>query len=126
MTGDETTTGSINTSDNVKKRLAKESKNWNVCDNQRFRKVFPDLVEQNRRDIQVMKQKELEESSKLKQSEDKEIPLNLKDIDSLDPEDRARLMVEPDELNGLNLRVTIIGVVLAALIAAYFSVSRRG
>lgn len=126
MTGDETTTGSINTSENVKRRLAKESKNWNVTDNQRFRKIFPDLVEQNRRDIQAMKQRELEESLVASQRQEKEVAVNIKDLDLLDPEDRARLLVEPDDLNGLNLRVTIIGVVLAALIAAYFSVNRRG
>lgn len=126
MTGDEVTTGSINTSENVKKRLAKESKNWNVTDNQRFRKIFPDLVEQNRRDIQAMKQRELEETKVGSQRQEKEVSVNIKDLDLLDPEDRARLLVEPDDLNGLNLRVTIIGVVLAALIAAYFSVNRRG
>lgn len=126
MTGDEVTTGSINTSENVKKRLAKESKNWNVTDNQRFKKIFPDLVEQNRRDIQAMKQRELEETKVASQRQEKEVSVNIKDLDLLDPEDRARLLVEPDDLNGLNLRVTIIGVVLAALIAAYFSVNRRG
>ena len=51
MTGDESTTGSITTSDNVKKRLARSSKEWNNAENQRFTKQFPDLVAQNKVDV---------------------------------------------------------------------------
>lgn len=134
MTGDESTTGSITTSDNVKRRLARESKNWNMNENQRFRKNFPELIEQNAKDI--AKQKELEKqqdalnASKRLQQED-EKPINLQEnIESLDPEDRARLLVEQNDdteqqSNGLQ-KITLVGVVLAAFVAAYFSVIRRG
>ncbi|KAK7684757.1 hypothetical protein QCA50_011999 [Cerrena zonata] len=102
-------------------------------ENQRFRKNFPELIEQNAKDI--AKQKELEKqqdalnaSKKLQQEDEK--PINLQEnIESLDPEDRARLLVEQNDdteqqSNGLQ-KITLVGVVLAAFVAAYFSVIRR-
>ncbi|QEL62211.1 ubiquitin-conjugating enzyme E2 6 [Candidozyma auris] len=47
MTGEDSTTGSIVTSEKVKRRLARDSKKWNN-DNARFRSMFPDLVESNK------------------------------------------------------------------------------
>ncbi|KAL6940344.1 Ubiquitin-conjugating enzyme E2 6 [Hanseniaspora vineae] len=55
MTGDESTTGSIVTSDELKKRLALQSKYYNSRQNTRFKKVFPELVESYEEEL---KQKE--------------------------------------------------------------------
>ncbi|KAL6937859.1 Ubiquitin-conjugating enzyme E2 6 [Hanseniaspora osmophila] len=59
MTGDESTTGSIVTSDEVKKRLALQSKHYNSRQNTRFKKVFPELVEAYEEEL-----KQMEENSK--------------------------------------------------------------
>lgn len=134
MTGDESTTGSINTSDNVRRRLAKDLKSWNINENQRFKKIFPELIEKNKQDIELMKKKEEENQKNISKSLiDDEKPINLKEnLEFLDPEDRARLLVEQDDdigninqSNGLQ-KVTLVGVLLAAFVAAYFSVIRRG
>lgn len=133
MTGDECTTGSINTTDNVKKRLAKESKQWNNNENQRFIKQFPDVVLKNKEDIAKMKQLE-EEELKRKQAElddDKDKPIDRTKLDLLDPEDRARLLVHEERLASFDRRdkfsgLTIFGVCVAALIAVYCSIIKRG
>ncbi|KAG7664716.1 UBC6 [[Candida] subhashii] len=135
MTGDETTTGSINTSENVKKRLAKDSKNWNNNENQRFIKQFPEIVMKNKLDIDRLKQLELEEQERkrklLADDDDKDKPIDRTKLELLDPEDRARLLVQEeklalidgtDKLSGL----TIFGVCVAALIAVYCSIIKRG
>lgn len=126
MTGDESTTGSIVTSDLVKKRLAADSKAWNLK-SPRFTKNFPDLIAKNKSDI--------DEQAKLADSSnslnlDEELPLNItqENIHLLDPEDRARLMLDkdgdivPSNFSGL----TMVGVVVAAFIGAYFTLFRRG
>ena len=47
MTGDEATTGSINTTEAHKRLLAKRSVEFNTFSNKRFKAVFPDIVEKN-------------------------------------------------------------------------------
>jgi ubiquitin-conjugating enzyme E2 J2 len=135
MTGDEVTTGSIKTSDAVKRRLARDSKSWNVAENQRFRKQFPDLTAQNRRDIEEQKtQAARTEELRLQ----RELQLQLQpngaprpsvrdNLDSLDPEDRARLFVEQDDKQASSWlqKYTILGVVLAGIVAATFNVMGR-
>ncbi|KAK6204740.1 Ubc6 protein [Scheffersomyces amazonensis] len=150
MTGDEATTGSITTSENVKKKLARDSRKWNVLENQRFMKQFPDLVEVNR--AYLKKQQEEDQllivngsnASKTVIQED-EKPINIQEsIDQMDPEDRARLLLVEEHknkyvndatgfgngavANGVqsNFGITIVGVVIAAFLAAYFSLARRG
>lgn len=127
MTGDESTTGSITTSDNVKRRLAVSSKEWNVNENQRFAKQFPDLVVQNKADIKA--RKDQEQAAATTASTDAEKPFDVREnIDLLDPEDRARLLVEQDDhlASFFDLhRFTLVGVVVAALVAAYFNFFNR-
>lgn len=133
MTGDESTTGSIRTSDSFKRKLAKESKQWNIGENQRFSKIFPDLVQQNKIDIEQEKlrlQQENLNKLQLANKEDEEKPINIEEIDSLDPEDRARLLVK-QESNDDNKqkslsRVTLFGFILTAFVAASISLLKRG
>ena len=130
MTGDETTTGSIATSENVKRRLARDSKAWNVNENQRFKTQFPDLTIQNKVDFAAaQKQLQIEEQRTL--LPENETPINLlENIDMLDPEDRARLLVDQDASpldRSLGVQgFTLFGVLVAAFVAAYFSFIRRG
>lgn len=49
MVSDETTAGSIATSSSDKVRLAKESHAWNLYQDSRFLKHFPELAEENRK-----------------------------------------------------------------------------
>lgn len=127
MTGDESTTGSITTSDNVKKRLARSSKEWNNAENQRFTKQFPDLVAQNKVDVSARNARE--QAAVITDSTDPEKPFNVREnIDLLDPEDRARLLVEQDDQVTPSFgvqRFTLVGVVFAAFIAAYFNFFSR-
>lgn len=116
MTGDDSTTGSIVTSDNVKRRLARDSKKWNNNDNTRFRAIFPDLVELNRTAIAEAEkaQKELEKSKTELQSS------QAVDWSKLDPEDRARLQADALEVRPKGNYVAYGSVLFAAIVAAYF------
>lgn len=129
MTSDESTTGSITTSDNVKKRLARTSKDWNTKENQRFIKQFPDLIAQNKIDIaEREKQEQNTATHVLPESEEQPFDIR-KNIDLLDPEDRARLLVEQDDdstHHGFGIQnYTLAGVAVAALVAAYFNFYSR-
>jgi len=136
MTGDESTTGSINTSPNVKRRLAKDSKAWNIKENQRFIKQFPDLVKENRESIALQQQKEELEQRELSNASGKDLnedekPIDLQNMDLLDPEDRARLLVEQERDSHIEnsfgfQQITVFGVIVAAFLAAYFNFIRRG
>ncbi|ODV84749.1 hypothetical protein CANARDRAFT_185809, partial [[Candida] arabinofermentans NRRL YB-2248] len=97
MTGSEQTTGSISTSDNTKKILAKKSKEFNISSsNLKFRAIFPDYVEKNNKEIKEreMKLKLEQDAENLKKlelqkaQELKEIPTSIDNID--DPEDKIR------------------------------------
>ncbi|CAN6626261.1 ubiquitin-conjugating enzyme E2 6 [Trichomonascus vanleenenianus] len=52
MVADETTAGSITTTDGYKRQLATESHRWNLNDNPRFREHFPDLITENKKIIE--------------------------------------------------------------------------
>lgn len=112
MTGDETTTGSINTSDSLKKKYSQDSKHWNNTENPRFVKVFPELVEQNNLDLISSKDDQAD-------NETDEPIFNFKEnLDLLDPEDKAMLLVDKkDEHFQVNFsRFTMLGVLLAAFV----------
>ncbi|EPY50860.1 ubiquitin conjugating enzyme Ubc6 [Schizosaccharomyces cryophilus OY26] len=51
MTSDEITTGGIVTPESTRRAYAKDTKRFNLMDNPKFVAVFPELLEQNRRDI---------------------------------------------------------------------------
>ncbi|WBW72477.1 ubiquitin conjugating enzyme E2 Ubc6 [Schizosaccharomyces osmophilus] len=51
MTSDEITTGGIVTPESTRKAYAKDTKRFNLMNNPKFVAVFPELLEQNRRDI---------------------------------------------------------------------------
>ncbi|CAH6722238.1 ubiquitin-conjugating enzyme E2 6 [[Candida] jaroonii] len=110
MTSNDPTTGSINTSDSLKRKFASESKNWNNKENSRFTRIFPELVKQN--ELDLMK-KTIEE-------EKEDIPeqiINLNEnLHLLDPEDKARLFGD-DEMKFNYSRFTFFGVIVAALFA---------
>lgn len=109
MTGDEATTGSINTTDLQKKILAKKSMEYNTYSNRRFKTVFPDLVKEN---IKILEERALKGDAKfdiadeaLKRSDPiaeaaKEKAISLNDIQ--DPEDRIRAEETLREMNNKN------------------------
>ncbi|CCE65216.1 hypothetical protein TPHA_0K00820 [Tetrapisispora phaffii CBS 4417] len=98
MTGDEITTGSITTTEQQKKILAKKSMDYNTHHNIRFQTVFPDIVETNIEALDERKRANASNSSgqneSLNEKRDviadaaKEKPISLEEI--LDPEDRIR------------------------------------
>lgn len=135
MTGDESTTGSIVTNDFLKRKLAAASKNWNVTENHRFVKQFPTIASQNRLDIEEQRRKDQEllingsgagAASTSKKSVEQ--PINLQEnLDLLDPEDRARLIVEQDDpVSSTWMQTyTVIGVILAGIVAASLNILWR-
>lgn len=120
MTGDESTTGSITTSDLVKLKLALESKSFNMK-NPRFFKIFPEISAQNKIDVEIQMKAKIAVTSL-----DDEVPLNLTtEQHLLDPEDRARLVDDENVQNGIFSSLTMVGVVIAAFLAAYFTFLKR-
>lgn len=118
MTSDESTTGSINTSENLKKKYSRESKRWNIAENPRFVKIFPELIEQNNKDIAEMEKQELLQLNA--GTNISEALFNVKENSHLlDPEDRARLLVDDtNQTVGVNVsKFTFIGVAIAAFFA---------
>lgn len=113
MTGEDSTTGLINTSESVKRRLARDSKKWNNSDNTRFRAIFPDLVDLNKIAIAEAEQaqKELEQTkAQIKRGE--------LDLSTLDPEDRARIQADHMEKRSSGGFV-VGGVLLVAVVMAF-------
>lgn len=113
MTGDEATTGSINTTDSLKKRFSKESKKYNITENSRFVKIFPELIESNKQDIlqqEVTTQKDMESEPVFNVRENSHL---------LDPEDKARLLADNEERINLS-RYTVVGVIVAVFFAYIF------
>ncbi|EPX74741.1 ubiquitin conjugating enzyme Ubc6 [Schizosaccharomyces octosporus yFS286] len=51
MTSDEITTGGIVTPESTRKAYAKDTKRFNLSNNPKFAAIFPELLDQNRRDI---------------------------------------------------------------------------
>lgn len=92
MTGDERTTGSIVTPESTKKELARRSKYYNLYSNVAFKENFPDLCEQNRKDIAEAEREEarrkLQDAAKKEEDEEPEVTTSIDKIQ--DPEDRIR------------------------------------
>ncbi|KAG5422202.1 UBC6 [Candida metapsilosis] len=150
MTGDESTTGSITTSENVKRKLARDSKKWNVKENPRFVKQFPDVVKRNKEEIarseaeaEAEKQRQLAGGNNNGSSVEKAIDLS--QLDKLDPEDRARLLIEHERQlsvvnkatnggagspgaggNSFGSLTALVGILVAAFLAAYFGIMKTG
>ena len=92
MTGEERTTGSIVTPESTKRELARRSKYFNLYSNVAFKENFPDLCEQNKKDIAELEKQEtsrkLQVAAKKEEDEKPEVTTS---IDSIkDPEDRIR------------------------------------
>lgn len=117
MTGDEQTTGSISSSDSVKRKLALDSKKWNSSENTRFRHMFPALYAQNKKDIAAMEQERKDQELLDEKTRNSDV-LHVS-TDALDPEDRARLLVHQEKPVDGGLLLTVVGMVVAALVAVY-------
>lgn len=97
MTGNESTTGSIVTTDQQKKYYAVNSIQYNTFNNTRFKLIFPDVVERNLVELQKRKAEGHSEMEGIKESNRynnaiakaaNEKAINIEDIE--DPEDRIR------------------------------------
>ena len=125
MTSDEATTGSIVTSDSVKRRFARESKQWNSTEDLRFIKHFPEVARKNREEIAAKQKADAEAAALAAEKAAKmaagggasggEKPFVPPDFSTLDSEDRARLLVEE---NGGGLRVLSLICIMAAATVA--------
>lgn len=117
MTGDEQTTGSITSSDMVKRKLAEESKKWNLTENTRFGAVFPELKIQNAKDIAAAEAEKQQKELMQKEKESESVaPL---EMEALDAEDRARLLVHQEQPIDGGLLLTLVGMLVAAVLAVY-------
>lgn len=97
MTGNEQTTGSITTSEQQKKIMARKSMAFNTFQSIRFKAIFPDIIEENltaleKRSHESNKEDDINEFGEKDvdaiATAAKEEPIKLEDI--LDPEDRIR------------------------------------
>lgn len=94
MTGNETTTGSIQTTDVVKRKLARASKKWNATENVKFFTQFEDLKKSNLKEVKEMEEQETKEQ---RGEVVIEKPVDLKEkLSTMDPEDRARFESSDD------------------------------
>lgn len=110
MTGNELTSGSISSTDVVKRKLAQDSRRWNSHENARFCQIFADLDTQNRQELAAEAEKPAEE--------DNVVPNGaVANLGELDAEDRARMAQTPQD-GGYS--AAIVGVVLVAVVAVYF------
>ena len=134
MTGDEATTGSINTTESQKKILARRSVEYNTHSNRRFKTVFPEIVEEN---LKLLEKRRTEkeqidelEARASKRSDplleaSKEKVIDIQDIN--DPEDRIRAEEALRELNKEKAKkeqrsspIYYIGVALLIIIFGIF------
>ncbi|QLG74823.1 hypothetical protein HG535_0H01500 [Zygotorulaspora mrakii] len=106
MTSDEATTGSIATTDQQKKVLAKRAIEYNTYQNVRFKLVFPDIIEENMKEIEDRKANGGDQDTNSKDEDfkqdaiaraAKEKAIALEDI--LDPEDRIRAEQALEEIH---------------------------
>lgn len=79
--------------------------------------MFPDLKAQNKKDIAAAEQ-ERQEQELLEQKTKKDDVLHV-GMDNLDPEDRARLLVQQEKPVDGGLLMTVVGMLLAAVVAVY-------
>ncbi|GEQ66974.1 hypothetical protein JCM33374_g637 [Metschnikowia sp. JCM 33374] len=63
MTGQEHTTGSITTTDAVKRKLAADSHKWNTLENTRFAAIFPEINDDNAVKIHEKEQEKLSQTN---------------------------------------------------------------
>lgn len=121
MTGDEQTTGSITTTDAVKRKLAADSQKWNTEENTRFVAIFPEISEANKHEIQ----RKEDEKQRLAQASTQAKPTEtvLLDTANLDPEDRARLLAGQEGVRpaGADTVLKLVGFTLAAALAVYIT-----
>ncbi|KAM9895757.1 hypothetical protein OXX80_001486 [Metschnikowia pulcherrima] len=119
MTGEEHTTGSITTTDMVKRKLAAESEKWNTVENARFAAIFPDLNEANKHAIAAREEAKAREIAE-KDQKNTAATASLDSAD-LDPEDRARLLAEHEgeKRRGSDALLKVVGFALAAVLAVY-------
>ncbi|CCF60785.1 hypothetical protein KAFR_0L01750 [Kazachstania africana CBS 2517] len=75
MTGDEATTGSIVTTDQQKKLLAKRSIQFNTFKNTRFKIVFPDIVETNLKELERRTEQDIKEEESLLNDNKRDDPI---------------------------------------------------
>lgn len=123
MTGEEQTTGSVTTTDSVKRKLASDSKRWNTAENSRFTQNFSELNSQNKADIAAAEA----ELQKLKQQQPGDATSASNDslqidLASLDPEDRARFLANREfksKAAKSGLKLTFASFAVIALVAAY-------
>lgn len=111
MTGNELTTGSISSTDIVKRKLAQDSRRWNSHENARFCLIFADLDTQNRKELAAEAEKPAEAND--------EVPGGaVAKLGELDAEDRARMAQTLQDKSGFS--VAIVGVVFVAAVAVYY------
>ncbi|ODQ77725.1 hypothetical protein BABINDRAFT_41045 [Babjeviella inositovora NRRL Y-12698] len=120
MTGNESTTGSIATSDAHKKQLAVESKVWNVAENSRFVKHFPEVVEANKRELAAPPKKKplLREEANQMDLARLEAETVVENATLLDPEDRARAMATKVVTTRNGGRSVFVYCAVAAIVVA--------
>lgn len=121
MTDNEQTTGSVNTTDAVKKKLARESKKYNNSENTRFAANFPELVSQNKEDIAAAGAEK--NAGGCRDARNHNTSTSVLIPAELDPEDRARLLVQQEDAKPRTYLMTIFGVLLAAVLALYAYIS---
>ncbi|CAI5758260.1 unnamed protein product [Candida verbasci] len=112
MLGNESTTGSISTTDSIKVKLARNSKKWNNESNLKFKKIFPELYKSNQIEIEEEEKKKLQLENEL----NKEEPI---DLSKLDPEDRIRYLELESNHGNLNFRPILLGtsgILLATIV----------
>lgn len=127
MTSEEHTTGSITTTTQEKHILARRSMNYNTFKNTRFKLVFPDVVEQNIKELERRKSEENEEIGEEKKEDplvkaSQEKVIDMKDI--VNPEDRIRAEQALKELDNAGNKkktqgsssIIYIGVLLVAFL----------
>lgn len=82
MCADESTTGSITRTDEVRRNYAKQSKSFNNTNNSQFVQQYPDLVEENKKDIQAealqeQKRAQTQETPAASSGPQRLVPVNL-------------------------------------------------
>ncbi|OBA22143.1 UBC-like protein [Metschnikowia bicuspidata var. bicuspidata NRRL YB-4993] len=118
MTGDEHTTGSIATSDAVKRKLAGDSHRWNSAENTRFAAVFADLHAANQAHIAARDEEAARQAAAAERARGVGPDAAAA---AMDPEDRARLQAgrEGARPAGPATLLKMAGFALAAVLAVY-------
>ncbi|GME77988.1 unnamed protein product [Ambrosiozyma monospora] len=100
MTGNDRTTGSIETSDETKRTFAKRTRQFNLNSNPLFKENFPDLCEENKKYLAELAQKQAAAASqKSLNALKKETIVNLDKITDSEDRLRAELLLQQTVLN---------------------------